>query len=142
MLGQQQVVEFVDSLVLLSHLGHCLLEHRVRDEILLDLRVGLESLVHAVALALIEVFGNLGSLVHVGFEACRLGELEDIGVERRHLWSDVVEQVRLLHVVALDADRDLVIELVLRQSKADDFLLIDHHLDVAMQCGEGVECCL
>eukprot|EP00354_Favella_ehrenbergii_P002764 CAMPEP_0170470762 /NCGR_PEP_ID=MMETSP0123-20130129/13129_1 /TAXON_ID=182087 /ORGANISM="Favella ehrenbergii, Strain Fehren 1" /LENGTH=171 /DNA_ID=CAMNT_0010738029 /DNA_START=64 /DNA_END=580 /DNA_ORIENTATION=- len=137
--GQEQVVKLVDAHIALANLSHSLLEHGVSDQVLFDLGVGFEGLVHSVALTLVEVLGDLGSLVHVGLQAGRLGQLEDVCVEGGHLGADVVEQVRLLHVVALDAHGDLLVQLILSEFEGQKLVLSDHHLDGTVHRRERVK---
>ena len=113
LLGKKQIVELVDALVLLSHLSHGLLENRVSDEVFLHLGVGFVRVVHAVILALVKGFCHLSCLVNMRLEAGWLCELEDVCIESRHLWADVVEQIGLLHMISLDSHRDLLVKLLL-----------------------------
>ena len=69
LLGEEQIIKLVLTHIHLAKLSHGLLEGRVSDQVLFDLRVSLEGLIHAVALALVEGLGDLSGLVHVRLEA-------------------------------------------------------------------------
>ena len=139
LLCKEQVVELVLADVFLANGSESLFKDLVGDEVLLDLRVGLEGLVHAVLLTLVEVLRHFGSLVHMRLKVCGLCQLEHVRVERGHLRPDVVEQVGLLHVVALNAHWDFLVQIFLSQAQLQQLLLVDHELDGAVRRAEGIQ---
>lgn len=56
-------------------------------------------------------------------EVVAVCELENISVEGGHLRLDVIEKVGLLHVVAVNSDRDLLEELSHGETRCLDSLL-------------------
>ena len=59
----------------------------------------------------------------------RLGQLENICVKGGHFWSNVIEEVGLLHMVTLHSDRDLLVQIRLVQVEFDQILLRYNQLD-------------
>ena len=118
--------------VLFSNGCHGLLERRVGDQVLFDLLIGLVGVFHPLALARIEMLGNLGSLMHVRFQVRWLGQFEHISVEGRHLRPDVIKEISLLHVVPLDSDGDFLEDVCLGEVEFKETDLANIHLDAAM----------
>lgn len=79
----------------------------------------------------VDAFGDFQSRVHVRNKVVGGCEFENVDVEGRHLRLDVVEQVCLLHVASLNANRDLLKELGNRQLFRIDFLLHKLQLNLA-----------
>lgn len=88
---------------------------------------------------MVELLSDLCCLVHVRFETSGSSKLEDVCVEGGHLGANVIKQIGLLHVIALNTDGDLLVQLVLRQVHLEKFLLRDDHLQLAVSGGESIE---
>ena len=112
MLRQEKVVQLVLFSIIFTEICHRLLEHSLRDLSPLDLAVGLECVFQALSLLRIEALRDFCGRVHMRLKVGGLGQLEHIGVEGGHLRPNIVEQIGLLHVVALDTHWDLVEHLL------------------------------
>ena len=77
--------------------------------------------------------------MNMRLEIGRLCQLKHVGVECGHLWTDIVKQVRLLHVTSIDSHWDLLVELLDRQAHLDEPSLSNSHLNIAVVLLESVQ---
>lgn len=125
--------------VVLADTCHHFFESRVCDLVFADFLVRFEGTFHPCRFLLIEQVSYLSGLVHVRFEIARLGEIEHVRVKCRHFRSNVVKEVGLLHMVSLDTNGNLIVQVGASEIFFEELLLANHHLDEAVILTERIK---
>ena len=125
--------------IVFTDASHSLLEGGVGDLVLLYFLVCLESLVHALRLALVELIRHLRGLVNMRFQVGWLCQVKYVRVECGHLRADIIKEVGLLHMIPLNADLDLLVNFTSSKVQLKELLLVDDHLDRSHLLFEGIE---
>ena len=108
--------------------------------VLFDALVGLDSLVHANLLVGVERLGDFGGLVHVRLQVGRLGQFENVRVKGRHFRSDIVKEISLLHVAAINPHRYLLVKLLDCETHFNELFLSDDHLYITVVGRKSIKC--
>jgi len=125
--------------VVLAYTCHRFLEIRVCDLVFADFLVCFKGIFHPCRFLLIEQVSYLSGLVHVRFEITRLCEIENVRVKCRHFRSDVVKEVGLLHMVSLDTNGNLIVQVSTSEIFFEELLLANHHLDETVILTERIK---
>ena len=138
LLAQQKVVHFVACSIVSSSLGHkTTLGRGTLRAACLHLGVGLDQLLLSLCLVLSELLRRLASLMHMAAEVVLTDELENVCVEGRHRRLDVVKEVSLLDVAAVDLHKHLLEELTDAEAVLVDLLLDDVGDHLSLRSGES-----